>query len=71
MNWSLENEIDLVWGVKTGKNDNIDNLFDKKFQKTLNFASWSSDESINKMLRNGLSNVEAIDSDIDSSLHLS
>ena len=43
-------------------------IFPKKFKKPLIFSAWSSDKNIFEALKNGLSNAEGIDSDIDSSM---
>jgi len=64
INWSINNNIDLVWAVS--RNTDFENIFPKIFNKPLQFASWSSDEKIFKTLQNGLSNLEGIDTDNDS-----
>ena len=67
MKWCLYNSIDLVWA-----NSNSTQLIKKlnvilppKYSKFINFASWSSDKGIHDKLKNGLDNVQAIDSDND------
>ena len=67
MNWSLNNNIDLVWAIKS--NTKSENIFPKFLNKSLNFASRSSDEKIFKILQNGLLDSQGIDSDIDSNLY--
>jgi len=64
INWSINNNIDLVWAVS--RNTDFENIFPKIFNKPLQFASWSSDEKICKTLQNGLSNLQGIDTDNDS-----
>ena len=64
INWSINNNIDLVWAVS--RNTDFENIFPKIFNKALQFASWSSDEKIFKTLQNGLSNLQGIDTDNDS-----
>ena len=64
INWSINNNIDLVWAVS--RNTDFENIFPKIFNKPLQFASWSSDEKIFKTLQNGLSNLQGIDTDNDS-----
>ena len=64
INWSINNNIDLVRAVS--RNTDLENIFPKIFNKPLQFASWSSDEKIFKTLQNGLSNLQGIDSDNDS-----
>ena len=64
INWSINNNIDLVWAVS--RNTDFENIFPKIFNKPLQFASWSSDERIFKTLQNGLSNLQGIDTDNDS-----
>ena len=64
INWSINNNIDLVWAVS--RNTDFENIFPKIFNKPLQFASWSSDETIFKTLQNGLSNLQGIDTDNDS-----
>ena len=68
INWSLNNNIDLVWAIKN--NTKSENIFPKFLNKSLNFASWSSDEKIFKILQNGLLDSQGIDSDIDSNLYI-
>jgi len=68
INWSINNNIDLVWAIKS--NTKSENIFPKFFNKSLNFASWSSDEKIFKILQNGLLDSQGIDSDIDSNLYI-
>ena len=64
INWSINNNIDLVWAVS--RNTDFENIFPKIFNRSLQFASWSSDEKIFKTLQNGLSNLQGIDTDNDS-----
>ena len=40
------------------------------FNKTVNFAAWSSDNKIFNILQKGLPGAQGIDSDIDSSLYV-
>tara|TARA_Y100000590_G_scaffold458250_1_gene612573 strand:+ start:912 stop:1925 length:1014 start_codon:yes stop_codon:yes gene_type:complete len=67
-NWSLNNEIDLIWSVT--RDTEMANIFPKIFSKTINFASWSSDNNISTILEKGLSDPQGIDSDIDSNLYI-
>ena len=64
INWSINNNIDLVWAVS--RNTDFENIFPKIFNRSLQFVSWSSDEKIFKTLQNGLSNLQGIDTDNDS-----
>ena len=64
INWSINNNIDLIWAVS--RNTDFENIFPKIFNRSLQFASWSSDEKIFKTLQNGLSNLQGIDTDNDS-----
>ena len=68
VNWAIKNDIDFVWGV--GKKKNIKNIFPSIYAKPINYASWSSDQEIFDILKDGLSDVQGIDSDIDSSLYI-
>jgi len=68
INWSINNNIDLVWAVN--KDLEIENIFPKLFSKSINFASWSSDQKIFKIIKKGLCNSQGIDSDVDSSLYV-
>ena len=68
MNWALNNNIDLVWAVKSKIKS--ENIFPKFLNKSINFASWSSDEKIFKVLQKGLSDSQGIDSDVDSNLYI-
>ena len=64
INWSINNNIDLVWAVS--RNTDFENIFPKIYNRPLQFASWSSDEKIFNTLQNGLSNLQGIDTDNDS-----
>ena len=68
MFWSIDNNVDLLWTIKGQTEKSFDNIFPKKFKKPLIFSAWSSDKNIFEALKNGLSNAEGIDSDIDSSM---
>ena len=68
INWSMNNDIDLVWAVNA--NAELENIFPKILNKSINFASWSSDQKTFEILQKGLSNPQGIDSDIDSSLYI-
>ena len=67
-NWSISNNIDLVWMVNTDKD--LKKIFPRLLNKSFNFASWSSDNKISKILQNGLFDSQGIDSDVDSNLYL-
>ena len=67
-NWAIANNIDMLWAVK--KNQEFKNIFPNILTKSMNFASWSSDEKIFEVLQNGLSDPQGIDSDIDSCLYI-
>ena len=68
INWAINNDIDLVWGVNT--NTEFENIFPKILSKSINFASWSLDQKVSETLQNGLLDPQGIDSDIDSSLYV-
>ena len=68
INWSINNNFDLVWAVN--KDLEIENIFPKLFRKSINFASWSSDQKIFTIIKKGLYNPQGIDSDLDSSLYV-
>jgi len=68
INWAIENNIDLVWAINNTKN--LKNIFPKFLSKSVNFASWSADEKISKILQNGLLDSQGIDSDVDSNLYI-
>ena len=68
INWAINNDIDLVWAVNT--NTEFENIFPKILSKSINFASWSLDQKISAILKNGLLDPQGIDSDIDSSLYV-
>ena len=67
-NWAVNNNIDMVWSINRSKMFN--NIFPKIYTQSLNFASWSSDEKIFKVLQKGLSDSQGIDSDVDSNLYI-
>ena len=68
INWAVNNNIDLVWAVK--RNKEFKKIFPKIINKSINFASWSSDNQISEILQNGLLDPQGIDSDIDSNLYI-
>tara|TARA_Y100000590_G_scaffold235345_1_gene265001 strand:- start:218 stop:1237 length:1020 start_codon:yes stop_codon:yes gene_type:complete len=68
VNWAINNNIDLVWTIN--KSQMFNNIFPKLYTRSVNFASWSSNEEIFKILQNGLVDPQAIDSDIDSNLYV-
>ena len=67
-NWSINNNIDLVWMVNSDKD--LKKIFPRLLNKSINFASWSSDNKISKILQNGLLDSQGIDSDVDSNLYI-
>ena len=62
INWAINNDIDLVWAINS--NIQYENTFPKIFSKSINFASWSSDEKISEMLSKGLLDPQGIDSSL-------
>ena len=64
INWSIENNIDIIW-LQLDNVDNkvLSNFYPKKFK--LNFACNSHDISLNKNILKNLSNIDGLDSDID------
>jgi len=64
INWALNNDIDLVWAVN--RNTEFENIFPKILNKSIKFASWSSDKTISEALQKGLLDLQGIDSDSDS-----
>ena len=68
LQWSIKNNIDLLWTVNT--KSNFKEVFPKIFNKSMNFASWSSNNKISDVLKKGLFDPQAIDSDTDSSLYI-
>ena len=67
MNWAINNNIDLVWAINRQKS--LENIFPTVFNKPLKFAAWSTDEKILKILKNGLLDLQGIDTDTDSCLY--
>ena len=67
INWAVKNNIDLLWAVK--RENKFKEIFPQILSKPINFASWSEDGEIFKILENGLLDSQAIDSDIDSNLY--
>ena len=68
LNWSFNNNIDVVWTIS--KSPELQKLFPKILNKSVQYASWSSDEQIHNVLKNGLLDLQGIDTDIDSSLYI-
>tara|TARA_B100000579_G_scaffold418117_1_gene415342 strand:+ start:82 stop:1095 length:1014 start_codon:yes stop_codon:yes gene_type:complete len=68
MQWSINNNIDLLWAIKKENNENLKDVFPNKFKKPLTFASWSSNEKIAQSIKNVPHNSQAIDSDNDSKM---
>ena len=69
-NWSINNNIDLLWMVNRDRDKDIEKIFPRFLNKSINFASWSSDNKISKILQNGLFDPQGIDSDVDSNLYI-
>ena len=65
--WSLNNSIDLIWANSNNSNKikNFEKILPNKFNKTINFASWSQNKKIHEKLKLGLNNSQGIDSDND------
>ena len=65
--WALTNSIDLLWANSNDQNfiNKLKEFFKVISVKPLTFASYSSDELINKALKNGINNICAADSDND------
>tara|TARA_B100001123_G_C15240529_1_gene998909 strand:+ start:601 stop:1632 length:1032 start_codon:yes stop_codon:yes gene_type:complete len=67
--WALSNKIDLIWS--NTNNDELikkfEKVFTKKFYKSMDFASWSSNAKSKEILKFGLKNIQAIDGDNDLS----
>ena len=68
LNWAINNHMDLMWMVN--KDKKFENIFPKLLNTSFNFAAWSSDKNISKILENGLFDPQGIDSDIDSNLYV-
>ena len=66
INWALNNDIDFVWAIN--KNTELNSFFPKILNKSLQFASWSSDKKTFKKLGNGLLDLQGIDTDNESCL---
>jgi hypothetical protein len=65
--WALTNSIDMLWANSNDQNFiyKLKDFFKAISVKPLIFASYSSDELINKALKNGINNICAADSDND------
>ena len=68
INWAINNNIDLVWAINRSKE--LENVFPTIFNKPLKFAAWSFDEKILGVLKNGLLDLQGIDTDTDSCLYV-
>ena len=68
MNWSLNNNIDLIWAIN--RKTDFKNIFPTILNKPLLYACWSSDKEIFKILKNGLLDFHGIDGDNDTSLYI-
>ena len=68
MNWAINNNIDLVWAINRSRE--LENVFPTIFNKPLKFAAWSFDEKILGVLKNGLLDLQGIDTDTDSCLYV-
>ena len=64
--WALENNIDFIWLVNKSKN--LEYIFPGIYNKQLSFASWSSDKENFDTLKKGFTDLQGIDSDIESAL---
>ena len=66
LNWALNNNKDLIWGVS--RSSKFDNIYPKSLKKPLRFAAWSKDEKMFDVLKNGFLDFQGIDSDKESSI---
>ena len=67
MNWAINNNVDLVWAINRQKE--LKSVFPKMFNKPLKFAAWSEDGKKLEVLKNGLLDLQGIDTDTDSCLY--
>ena len=65
--WSLNNSIDLIWANSNNHEllKKYEKVFTARFNKTMNFASFSYNENIKNKLKLGFADNQAIDSDND------
>ena len=68
LNWSVQNNIDAIWAIN--RDDNLKDIFPKILNKSVQYASWSSNNEIFDILSKGLFDLQGIDTDIDSSLYV-
>jgi len=68
LNWAIDNNIDYLWAIN--KETKLNDIFPKVFNKPLQFASWSSNQKIFEILKNGLLDLQGIDTDNDSCLYV-
>ena len=61
MNWAINNNVDLVWAINRQKE--LKSVFPKMFNKPLKFAAWSEDGKKLEVLKNGLLDLQGIDTD--------
>ena len=66
--WALENNIDFIWSVNKSKN--LEQIFPGIYNKQLSLSSWSSDKKIFDILKKGFTDLQGIDSDIESALYV-
>ena len=68
--WAIDNSFDLIWANSNNKEliKSYEKVFSNKFSKTLNFASWSSNDEVNQKLQFDSDDLQAIDSDNDTIL---
>jgi len=66
--WAKENNFDLIWSCSANQNliNKLEEIFPKRFIKTVTIASYSSDEKIFKLLNKNFENIQASDSDMDT-----
>jgi len=66
--WANENNFDLIWSCSVNQNliNKLEEIFPKRFIKTIKIASFSSDEKTFKLLNKNYENIQASDSDLDT-----
>lgn len=66
-NWSLKNNIALIWMISEKKyNIFRQNFLERLMTKSINFAYWCRDNDNFSILENGIDNNQSFDSDLES-----
>tara|TARA_B100000963_G_C22603149_1_gene661236 strand:- start:207 stop:1238 length:1032 start_codon:yes stop_codon:yes gene_type:complete len=68
INWSIQNNVDFVWIISC--DNELKKYFTNFLTKPLRLATWSQNKKNFNLFKNGISNLQGIDSDIESGMYI-